>query len=182
MKIIAILFGVVLTMLGIINYNIVGGLGLPILFGLLAILLGVLQGKWTHNNPLYGTMMMAILALLGSLRGVTNLFRLLTGSELTLPLQAVYVQSIIAGLSIVYIILCLTLIPDFWHGWKAFGQFLGDWLARVVLTIFYFTIFIPFGVGVRLLADPLRIKNQQHPFWRPRQTGDQNLEELLRQF
>jgi len=76
----------------------------------------------------------------------------------------------------------MDLLKKFWEGWKAFGRFMGNFLARIVLTIFYFTIFVPFGLGVRLLSDPLQIKGEAASGWRPRETGDQNLEELLRQF
>ena len=69
-----------------------------------------------------------------------------------------------------------------WEGWKRFGQMIGDFVARVVLTLFYFTIFVPFAIGVRLLSDPLQIKQLPSEFWQPRSTGDQNLEEVLRQF
>jgi hypothetical protein len=74
------------------------------------------------------------------------------------------------------------LLKKIWEGWKAFGQFLGNMLARVVLTIFYFTVFVPFGLGVKLFSDPLQIKMQPDSFWRPRSTGDQTLTESLRQF
>jgi hypothetical protein len=52
----------------------------------------------------------------------------------------------------------------------------------VVLTIFYFTVFVPFGLGVKLFSDPLQIKTQPDSFWRPRSTGDQTVTETLRQF
>lgn len=39
-----------------------------------------------------------------------------------------------------------------WKGWKRVGQLIGDLIARLVLTIFYFTIFAPFGLAVRLLG------------------------------
>ena len=182
MKIIAILFGLALVVLGIANYMLGGGLGLPILLGVLAIIFVLLQERWDHRHPTYATVMMAILAVLSSLRGVINLVRLLNGGESVLLTSVVYVQTTIAGLSILYIILAIVIMSDFWHGWKEFGQFLGDWLARVVLTIFYFTVLIPFGIGVRLLSDPLHIKTKATPFWRPRTTGDQELKEVLRQF
>lgn len=69
-----------------------------------------------------------------------------------------------------------------WAGWKAFGHFIGNMLARVVLSIFYFTVFVPFGLGVRLFSDPLRLKIASDRFWRPRHTGDQTLQDVLRQF
>ncbi len=76
----------------------------------------------------------------------------------------------------------MDLLKKFWHAWKAFGQFIGDLLARVVLTLFYFTIFVPFGLGVKLFSDPLQIKSPPAEFWRSRTTGDQTLEDVLRQY
>ncbi|HRV96860.1 MAG TPA: hypothetical protein P5526_32190 [Anaerolineae bacterium] len=69
-----------------------------------------------------------------------------------------------------------------WAGWKRFGEIIGNFLARIVLTIFYFTVFVPFAIGVRLLSDPLKIKELPAELWQPRTTGDQQLEEALRQF
>jgi hypothetical protein len=73
-------------------------------------------------------------------------------------------------------------LKKLWEGWKAFGHFLGNLLARVVLSIFYFTIFVPFGLGVRWWSDPLQIKTKPNSLWRPRSTGDQTLAEVGRQF
>jgi hypothetical protein len=185
MKILTICFGILLTLLGAVYFYVSGMPGftalLPALFGVFITLFGILQGKWAHNNPLYGSLMLALLAFLHSLRGLYNLFTMLTGGEVVEPTEAV-VRSVIGLSSVVFIILGLTLIKDFWHGWRAFGQFLGNWLARVVLTIFYFTIFVPFGLGVRLFADPLYIKKQSNELWRPRTTGDQKFEDVVRQF
>lgn len=69
-----------------------------------------------------------------------------------------------------------------WQGWKAFGELIGNLLARIVLTIFYFTIFVPFALGVRLLSDPLQIKSRPSELWRSRATGDQELADVMRQF
>jgi hypothetical protein len=69
-----------------------------------------------------------------------------------------------------------------WRGWKAFGELLGNLLARVVLTLFFFTVFVPFAIGVRLWTDPLQLKSSPPELWRPRKTGDQNLADVLRQF
>jgi len=73
-------------------------------------------------------------------------------------------------------------LKKFWEKWKAFGQFLGNLLARVVLTIFYFTVFVPFGLGVRLFSDPLGIKTQATKYWQERTTEDQTLEDVLKQY
>ena len=70
-----------------------------------------------------------------------------------------------------------------WRAWKRFGQFLGDVFARVMLTLFYFTVFVPFGLGVTLLSDPLRTRwSGNRPLWHSRQTGDQSVNEARRQF
>jgi len=76
----------------------------------------------------------------------------------------------------------MKVLRKLWEGWKAFGHFLGNLLARVVLSIFYFTIFAPFGLGVRWLSDPLQIKTRPDSLWRPRVTTDQTLAEGERQF
>ncbi len=77
----------------------------------------------------------------------------------------------------------MNLLRTLWRAWKRFGQFLGDILARVVLTIFYFTIFAPFGVAVTLLSDPLGIRKADDlPMWRTRQTGDRTLDDARKQF
>jgi hypothetical protein len=76
----------------------------------------------------------------------------------------------------------VTLLKKFWERWKAFGHFMGDIVARVVLSIFYFTVFVPFGLGVRLTSDPLQIKTLPTSLWRPRTDDEQTLEDAGRQF
>ena len=76
----------------------------------------------------------------------------------------------------------MNILKIFWESWKAFGHFIGNALARIVLSIFYFTVFVPFGLGVKLFSDPLQIQTSPVPFWRPRPTGDQNLQDVLRQY
>lgn len=44
-----------------------------------------------------------------------------------------------------------------WEGWKRFGRKVGDLQARVLLTVFYFVILAPFGLGMRA-ADPLGLR------------------------
>jgi hypothetical protein len=68
-----------------------------------------------------------------------------------------------------------------WQAWKRFGRILGDLVGRIVLTIFYFTIFMPFGLGVRLFGDRLDVKGRHGPRWLPRRTRDLLLEDARRQ-
>jgi len=70
-----------------------------------------------------------------------------------------------------------------WATWKRIGQFIGDFIARVVLSLFYFTLFVPFGVGVRLFGDPLDMKVKTNPsWWLERATRDLALDDARRQF
>jgi hypothetical protein len=55
-----------------------------------------------------------------------------------------------------------------WQGWKRIAKVIGNFQSRVLLTIFYATIVMPFGVAARLFSDPLRIKKRptewlEHP-------------------
>ena len=69
-----------------------------------------------------------------------------------------------------------------WHAWKKIGQFIGDLLGRVVLTVFYFTLFMPFGLGVRLLGDPMAIRPNVRAKWLERRTHDLTLDDSRRLF
>jgi hypothetical protein len=69
-----------------------------------------------------------------------------------------------------------------WETWKRVGQYIGDQIGRVVLTLFYFTIFMPFGLGVRLFADPLAIRPLSRAKWLERKTHDLTLEDSRRLF
>jgi hypothetical protein len=185
MKIITIGFGILLILLGIGNYMGAGRLAalLPALFGVAICILGFIQRpeKGSKNHAFFGTVFLAILGLLGSLRGLVNLYSLLTGGVVAQP-QAVWTQALIGLVCILYVALAVSLTPNFWQGWKAFGHYLGNLIARVALTIFYFTVFMPFALGVRLFSDPLQLKTTPAKLWQSRPTGDQTVEEVMRQF
>jgi hypothetical protein len=51
-------------------------------------------------------------------------------------------------------------IKDLWQAWKRVTRKIGDFQARVLLTIIYGTIVLPFGLLVRLFSDPLHIKHR----------------------
>lgn len=79
----------------------------------------------------------------------------------------------------------LTMVNFFkkvWAAWKRVGQFIGDIIGRVVLTALYFTVVLPFAVGLRLTSDPLAIKPvTTESFWRSRPEFKDSLEEARRQ-
>jgi hypothetical protein len=47
-----------------------------------------------------------------------------------------------------------------WQAWKRIGHKIGNFQSRVLLTIFYFLVVWPFGLGARFFSDPLRIKKR----------------------
>lgn len=66
--------------------------------------------------------------------------------------------------------------------WKAFGQAIGDFVARVVLTIFYFTIFLPFGVAARLSGNSFRAGGASNAsFWQQRASRDNKISDAQKQ-
>jgi len=67
-----------------------------------------------------------------------------------------------------------------WQVWKRFGQFMGDLIGRVVLTVFYFTLFMPFALVMRLLRDPLALHPRGPAKWLERKTHDLTLEDSRR--
>lgn len=47
-----------------------------------------------------------------------------------------------------------------WRKWKALAWKIGNFQARVLLSLLYFTLLLPFGVGLRLLSDPLKTRTR----------------------
>ena len=68
-----------------------------------------------------------------------------------------------------------------WHRWQIIGEVFNDFIGRLIAVLFYFTIFVPFAVGVQLLSDPLHIRKPQAN-WFQREPVGQTLDEARRQF
>jgi len=58
-----------------------------------------------------------------------------------------------------------SLFRRLWEGWKKIARKIGDFNARVILTVFYFILLFPFAVLVRIFTDPLEIKKKAHVGW-----------------
>lgn len=72
------------------------------------------------------------------------------------------------------------MLNKIWKIWRRVGQAIGDFIGRLVLTLFYFTLFMPFGLGVRLWADPLDIKSRYQVGWLNRSTRDSDINNIRR--
>ncbi len=74
----------------------------------------------------------------------------------------------------------MVLLRKVWETWKKVGRFIGDVIGRVVLTVFYFTLLLPYGVGMRLFGDPLAIRPGRPVRWVERTTRDLTLKDARR--
>ena len=54
----------------------------------------------------------------------------------------------------------LNSLKKLWEAWKRIAHRIGDFQARVLLTVIYAVLVLPFGLAIRLFSDPLKIKNR----------------------
>lgn len=66
-----------------------------------------------------------------------------------------------------------------WEGWKAFAHSLGDFQARVLLTVFYFTVLSPYGLVMSAFGNALRIRpvdvRRVRSAWESRRSTEEGL-------
>lgn len=73
-------------------------------------------------------------------------------------------------------------LNNLWQIWMKIARVIGDFIGRLVLTVFYFTIFLPFGLGVRLFGDPLDLRHNKTAGWIERITPEAKIDEAHRLF
>lgn len=67
--------------------------------------------------------------------------------------------------------------------WRVFAIEIGNYQGRVLFAFFYFVIVAPFGIGVRLFSDPLKVKQAvRGTNWLERSPVRQELETAREQF
>lgn len=59
-----------------------------------------------------------------------------------------------------------------WENWQRVARKIGDFQARLVLSLLYFIIIGPFALIVRWGADPLSLKQHGQHGWRPKAKMD----------
>ena len=66
-----------------------------------------------------------------------------------------------------------------WSHWLVLAHKIGQFQSRIILTLFYFIVVTPFGLGVRLFADPLHVRRRSldgaESGWIARKTRDVDL-------
>ncbi len=76
------------------------------------------------------------------------------------------------------------MLRSLWRRWLTLAHKIGTFQSRVLLTLFYFVFLAPFGLAMRLLADPLHMKVKSWPAaggWVARTTRDTDLTAARRQ-
>ena len=74
------------------------------------------------------------------------------------------------------------LLRRFWTRWKEIATHIGDFQARLLLTLFYLIVAAPFGVIARFL-DPLKIRPRaRQSGWLERDVSADSLSAAKRQF
>jgi|TARA_Y100000814_G_scaffold61238_1_gene37952 hypothetical protein len=74
------------------------------------------------------------------------------------------------------------LLKRAWQRWLRIAEVIAEFNSRVVLTLFYAIIVLPFGLVVRLFADPLAIKKTRISAWSEIRYRTRTLDEGKRQF
>ncbi len=76
-----------------------------------------------------------------------------------------------------------SLLRRTWDRWKVIATDIGNYQGRMLFVFFYFVIVMPFGIGVRLLADPLKRKQGgDNTCWSERTSESPELETAREQF
>jgi hypothetical protein len=77
----------------------------------------------------------------------------------------------------------MDLIRKLWEKWKILGHKIGNFQARLILTLFYFIIICPFAAVVKFGAKPLRLKVFHTSNWlRSQLRGEEIMTRARRQF
>lgn len=108
---VTIALGLVLVVLGVGAYAATGGASftalIPAFFGIPLAILGLLGRNETRlKMTMHLAAVVALLGLLGSLRGVPDLVALLAGNEVARPAAAV-VQSLMAAACLAFLVLAI---------------------------------------------------------------------------
>ena len=70
------------------------------------------------------------------------------------------VLAVVALALVVWACLPAHLRSRIWEAWKKFGHALGNFQARVLLTLIYYLLVLPFGLAVRLFSDSMHTKKR----------------------
>ncbi len=73
------------------------------------------------------------------------------------------------------------MLKELWQRWVKVAKIIGDFQARLMLSIFYLVLILPIGLIARLFADPLALKKSS-ACWDTRKSAPPRIEDARRQF
>jgi hypothetical protein len=65
----------------------------------------------------------------------------------------------------------MNVFKTIWKHWKNIGHKIGNFQARLILSLFYFVLVAPFAAIVRFGAKPLRLKISRTSNWLQSEVG-----------
>lgn len=68
-----------------------------------------------------------------------------------------------------------------WARFNIIGKANGDYVARALVFLMYFTVLVPFALIAQFLVDPLEIRKAAQPHWRARKAVSASLDEARSQ-
>ncbi len=69
-----------------------------------------------------------------------------------------------------------------WERWKRIAEAIGNFNARVLLTVFYLVLVAPVALGLKLLSDPLKLRRNASGYWSRPAAHEDGVEAAKRQF
>lgn len=76
----------------------------------------------------------------------------------------------------------LSMLKRVWEAWKKIAHKIGVFQSRVILSVLYIILIIPFSLAVKYITDPLRLKNRpMESYWIKRTPQEPSMEEARRQ-
>ncbi len=73
------------------------------------------------------------------------------------------------------------MLKRIWEAWKRLAQKIGNFQARVLLTVIYAVLILPFGLVVRFFSDPLRLRRRPRT-WLDHGDAPRNMDWARRQW
>jgi hypothetical protein len=76
------------------------------------------------------------------------------------------------------------MLKELWQRWVKVAKIIGDFQARLMLSLFYLLLILPIGLIARLFADPLALKKSRasSASWDTRKSAPPRIEDARRQF
>lgn len=72
-------------------------------------------------------------------------------------------------------------LKELWQRWQKVAKKIGDFQARLILSLFYILIVLPIGLIARMFSDPLSLKKTA-AHWDAKQSSPARIEDARRQF